>query len=135
MIDGFTVPTVSFESRLMGCCALAACRCHLALGTFNSVDEMIEFALIIPNAKSIDLFCLSPFAVIDQMRQEPELLHLGLWVSTVACISGALLFSFIGALMAVVNTAATPIETLAGRLGLFLWNAFSSETRHHCNLF
>ena len=76
---------------------------------------------------------LVTFAVIDQMRQEPELLHLGLWVSTVACISGSLLFSFIGALMAIVNTAATPIETLAGRLGLFLWNAFSSKL-HHYNL-
>lgn len=44
------------------------------------------------------------------------------------CVSGAIVFAVIGALMAIVNTTLTPVETIAGRTGLFLWNSLSSNS-------
>lgn len=64
-------------------------------------------------------------SVIEQIRKEPELLHLGLWVSTLSCVCGTIVFAFIGALMAVVNTATSPIESMTGRVGLFVWNTLA----------
>ncbi len=49
------------------------------------------------------------------MDQEPDFLHFGLWAATVTSVGAALLFSLIGALMGIVNTASTPVESMAGR--------------------
>lgn len=72
-------------------------------------------------------FSLLRVTVIEQIRKEPELLHLGLWVSTLSCVCGTIVFAFIGALMAVVNTATSPIESMTGRVGLFVWNTLARE--------
>ena len=65
--------------------------------------------------------------VIENFNGESDFLNFGLWVTTVTCVSGAILFAVIGALMAIVNTTLTPVETIAGRTGLFFWNSLSSN--------
>ncbi|EFX74054.1 hypothetical protein DAPPUDRAFT_307517 [Daphnia pulex] len=66
-----------------------------------------------------------PVSVIENFIGESDFLNFGLWVTTVTCVSGAIVFAVIGALMAIVNTTLTPVETIAGRTGLFLWNSLS----------
>lgn len=65
--------------------------------------------------------------MIEHLNGEPDFIHFGLWVTTVACVCVAIVFALIGALMAIVNTTLTPVETLAGRTGLFVWNSFSGK--------
>jgi hypothetical protein len=66
-------------------------------------------------------------AVMELMRTDREFLLYGLWVATIACLGGALLFAGLSALFAVVNTATTPIGTATGVPGLYLWNSLASE--------
>lgn len=65
--------------------------------------------------------------VLDHLNGEADFVHFGLWVTTVVCVCGAIVFALIGALMAIVNTTLTPVEMLAGRAGLFVWNSMSSK--------
>ncbi|XP_045030494.1 clarin-2-like [Daphnia magna] len=64
-----------------------------------------------------------PVSVTENLNG--EFLNFGLWITTVTCVCVAIIFAIIGALMAIVNTTLTPVETIAGRIGLFIWNGLS----------
>jgi hypothetical protein len=64
-------------------------------------------------------------SVLELMRTDREFLLYGLWVATIACLAGALLFAGLSAVFAVVNTATTPIGTATGVPGLYLWNSLA----------
>lgn len=66
------------------------------------------------------------------MRTDREFLLYGLWVATIACLAGALLFAGLSAVFAVVNTATTPIGTATGVPGLYLWNSLASKCTRTC---
>jgi hypothetical protein len=65
--------------------------------------------------------------VLDLVRTDRDFLLYGLWVTAIACLAGALLFAALSAVFAVVNTATTPIGTVTGVPGLYLWNSLASE--------
>jgi len=44
------------------------------------------------------------------------------WTTIVGAIVGTMLFTVVGALMAIVNVASSPIESLTGLFGLMVWN-------------
>lgn len=69
-------------------------------------------------------------SVLELMRTDREFLLYGLWVATVACLAGGLLFAGLSAVFAVINTATTPIGAVTGVPGLFLWNTLAM----FCNL-
>jgi len=77
----------------------------------------------------IILKCIS---VLELMRTDREFLLYGLWVATIACLAGALLFAGLSAVFAVVNTATTPIGTATGVPGLYLWNSLASKCTRMC---
>lgn len=60
-------------------------------------------------------FCGFFFTVAEQMDADPKFMHFGLWAATVSSVGACLVFSTIGALMAIVNTAATPVDAITGR--------------------
>ncbi|XP_021921167.1 clarin-2 isoform X2 [Zootermopsis nevadensis] len=64
-------------------------------------------------------------SVLELMRTDHEFLLYGLWVAAIACIAGALLFAGLSAIFAVINTATTPIGTVTGVPGLYLWNSLA----------
>lgn len=49
------------------------------------------------------------------------------WLSTVVSLCISLLFSATAAVFAVINTATTPISSLSGIPGLYLWNILTSK--------
>lgn len=49
------------------------------------------------------------------------------WLTTVACLALSLVFAALAAVLAVINTATSPIGTLTGVLGLYLWNIVTCE--------
>jgi hypothetical protein len=66
-------------------------------------------------------------AVLELVRTDHEFLLYGLWVAVIACLAGALLFAGLSAVFAVINTATTPIGTVTGVPGLYLWNSLASK--------
>ncbi len=60
-------------------------------------------------------------------QNDPDILIYGLWLSTVAGLSLSLLFSVISVVFALINTATTPISTLSGIPGLYLWNTLAGK--------
>ncbi|CAG0923568.1 unnamed protein product [Notodromas monacha] len=60
--------------------------------------------------------------VASLIVDEGEFMVWGLWIATLTCMAGAILFSSLGAFFAVVNTATNPINALPGTLGLYVWN-------------
>lgn len=75
----------------------------------------------------IDICFLSSFVVMEILQSEREFLIFGLWVATIACLAGALLFAACSAVFAVINTATTPIGAVTGVPGLYLWNTLASK--------
>lgn len=69
----------------------------------------------------------------ELLNGEPVLMDFSLWIATVTSICAAIVFAMIGALSAIVNTTMTPVEPIAGRLGLFIWNCLSCM--HHYTTF
>jgi len=53
------------------------------------------------------------------------LFNFGLWVTVIVCDVIATVWSFVAAGFAVLNAATKPIETVAGPLGLYLWNGLA----------
>uniref|UniRef100_A0A0K8S9F7 Clarin-3 n=1 Tax=Lygus hesperus TaxID=30085 RepID=A0A0K8S9F7_LYGHE len=47
------------------------------------------------------------------------------WLGTVCCMAAGIVFSSLSAVLAVVNSATTPIWTITGVPGLYLWNIVS----------
>ncbi|PSN38040.1 hypothetical protein C0J52_21397 [Blattella germanica] len=68
--------------------------------------------------------------VLELVRTDREFLLYGLWVATVACLAGGLLFAGLSAVFAVINTATTPIGAVTGVPGLYLWNSLAA----FCNI-
>jgi len=64
-------------------------------------------------------------SVGELMNAEPDFLHFGLWITSVSAISGAIVSTLIGAFMSIVNTAITPVQPMAARAGLFVFNIAS----------
>lgn len=62
-------------------------------------------------------------------------MHFGLWITTVSSICAATIFALIGALSAIVNTTVTPVEPIAGRMGLLIWNCISCKICNKFHLF
>jgi hypothetical protein len=71
-------------------------------------------------------------AVVELVQTDHEFLLYGLWVAAITSLAGALLFAGLSALFAVINTATTPIGTVTGVPGLYLWNSLASECKQ-CN--
>ena len=63
--------------------------------------------------------------MLELLRTDREFLLYGLWVATIACLAGGLLFACLSAVFAVINTATTPIGAVTGVPGLFLWNSLA----------
>ena len=78
------------------------------------------------------MILLKWISVLELMRTDREFLLYGLWVATIACLAGALLFAGLSAVFAVVNTATTPIGTATGVPGLYLWNSLASKCTRIC---
>ena len=51
----------------------------------------------------------------------------GLWLSTIVMLGAAIAFTLVAAMFAILNTATTPVETVFGVLGLYVWNGIASE--------
>nr|XP_018902395.1 PREDICTED: uncharacterized protein LOC109033965 [Bemisia tabaci]XP_018902396.1 PREDICTED: uncharacterized protein LOC109033965 [Bemisia tabaci]XP_018902397.1 PREDICTED: uncharacterized protein LOC109033965 [Bemisia tabaci]XP_018902398.1 PREDICTED: uncharacterized protein LOC109033965 [Bemisia tabaci] len=64
-------------------------------------------------------------SIVEFMREDPEFLVYNYWLVTVASMALGLVFSIIAAIFSVINTATTPITSLAGIPGLYLWNIIS----------
>ena len=54
-------------------------------------------------------------------------MNYGLWLSTIIMLGGAIAFTLVAAMFAILNTATTPVETIFGVLGLYVWNAIASK--------
>lgn len=78
------------------------------------------------------MIILKWISVLELMRTDREFLLYGLWVATIACLAGALLFAGLSAVFAVINTATTPIGTATGVPGLYLWNSLASKFTRIC---
>ncbi|OQR73493.1 hypothetical protein BIW11_03571 [Tropilaelaps mercedesae] len=63
----------------------------------------------------------------ELLRADPELMHYPLYISTVAGIAMALLFTIIGSVLSVVNSVMTPVEKINGAVGLYSWNGLSGK--------
>ncbi|XP_066994832.1 clarin-3 [Anabrus simplex] len=63
--------------------------------------------------------------IVEQLHADREFLIYGLWVATIGCLCGALLFSALSAVFAVINTASTPSGAITGVPGLYLWNTLA----------
>lgn len=55
-----------------------------------------------------------------------DLFDFGLWVSIILFVALAIALNLIGCFFAVLNATLVPVETLAGPLGLYLWNAMAA---------
>ena len=64
------------------------------------------------------------------LLQERDFMIYGLWLGTVICLAGAILFSALGAIFAVVNTATNPVESAFGVSGLYVWNSVAGMAHH-----
>ncbi|KAF2350744.1 hypothetical protein FHG87_018500 [Trinorchestia longiramus] len=62
----------------------------------------------------------------NEVADTEGLMSEGLWVGTIACLSGGLLFALVGAIFAIVNTATTPVEAITGVTGLYVWNGLAA---------
>lgn len=51
----------------------------------------------------------------------------GLWLFTVMCVAIGILFGLVASIFAIINTVMTPVETITGLHGLFLWNGLGGE--------
>lgn len=61
------------------------------------------------------------------MLRNPNLMTFGLWLLTILSISIAMIFGLVGAIFSIINTVMTPIETITGVQGLYLWNGLASK--------
>lgn len=62
----------------------------------------------------------------DVPHEDPEFMSYGLWVGTISCLVIGMVFAVVGALFAVINTATTPVETITGVPGLYIWNSMAA---------
>ena len=61
------------------------------------------------------------------MLRNPNLMSFTLWLLTILSISIAMIFGLVAAIFSIINTVMTPIETITGVQGLYLWNALASK--------
>lgn len=61
-----------------------------------------------------------------EVNGKDGLLSQGLWAGTIGCLAGGLLFSAVGAVFAIINTATSPVEAITGIPGLYIWNAVAA---------
>jgi len=54
-----------------------------------------------------------------------HLFNYALWISIILFVAVAIALNLIGCFFAVLNATLVPVETLAGPLGLYLWNAMA----------
>ncbi|KAF0302816.1 uncharacterized protein FJT64_025144 [Amphibalanus amphitrite] len=64
-------------------------------------------------------------SVADVPQSEPEFMSYGLWLSTIVMLGAAIAFTLVAAMFAILNTATTPVETIFGVIGLYVWNAIA----------
>ncbi|XP_064465884.1 clarin-3-like [Ornithodoros turicata] len=64
----------------------------------------------------------STFSLKEEMTKNPTLMIFALWLVTVLGISLAIIFGLVSCIFAVINSVMTPVETVTGRVGLYLWN-------------
>lgn len=69
--------------------------------------------------------------MIHLLKYEPEFLIYGFWLGTVVCVCGALFFSAIGAVFALINTATKTERCIARVSTLYVWNALSRKNTDH----
>jgi hypothetical protein len=69
------------------------------------------------------------FAVVDMLNSDSNFMIYGLWITTIGCISLAILFAVFSAVFALVNTATTPVEAITGIPGLYVWNACACKAQ------
>lgn len=61
------------------------------------------------------------------MSRNPNLMEFSLWLLTILGVSIAMIFGLVGAIFSIINTVMTPIETITGIHGLYLWNGLACK--------
>ncbi|KAI1305962.1 hypothetical protein HDE_01104 [Halotydeus destructor] len=69
---------------------------------------------------------VSTIWIKEELLRNPSLMPFGLWLFTVMCCSIAILFGLISSIFGIINTVMTPIETITGLHGLYLWNGMGA---------
>ena len=64
---------------------------------------------------------------MDLLTNDRGFMIYGLWVGTVTCIAFGILFGSVAAIFAIINTSITPIESITGVAGLYIWNFIASK--------
>lgn len=65
--------------------------------------------------------------VKQEMSRNPNLMTFSLWLLTILAVSIAMIFGLLGAIFSIINTVMTPIETITGVQGLYLWNGLACK--------
>jgi len=65
-------------------------------------------------------------SVKQEMSRNPNLMTFSLWFFTILSVSIAMIFGLVGAIFSIINTVMTPVETITGVQGLYLWNGLAS---------
>jgi hypothetical protein len=50
----------------------------------------------------------------------------GLWVFTILCVAISIIFGVVSCIFSIINTVMTPIESISGVNGLYLWNGMGA---------
>ncbi|KAJ6222097.1 hypothetical protein RDWZM_000642 [Blomia tropicalis] len=66
----------------------------------------------------------------QEMSRNPNLMNFSLWLFTILSVSIAMIFGLVGAIFSIINTVMTPIETITGVQGLYLWNGLAIIKPH-----
>ncbi|KAI2801902.1 hypothetical protein BLOT_009723, partial [Blomia tropicalis] len=67
-----------------------------------------------------------PVTMKQEMSRNPNLMNFSLWLFTILSVSIAMIFGLVGAIFSIINTVMTPIETITGVQGLYLWNGLAN---------
>lgn len=62
------------------------------------------------------------------MSRNPNLMTFSLWLFAILGVSIAMIFGLVGAIFSIINTVMTPVETITGVYGLYIWNGLASES-------
>lgn len=68
---------------------------------------------------------LSP--VKEELLRNPNLMPFGLWLFTVLCVAIAIIFGVVSCIFSIINTVMSPIESISGLPGLYLWNGMGGK--------
>lgn len=67
-------------------------------------------------------------SVKQEMSRNPNLMTFSLWLFTILAVCIAMIFGLVGAIFSIINTVMTPVETITGVQGLYLWNGLASKS-------